>query len=34
MLLQDSLGGSSLALMFACTSPVDIFTEETLSTLN
>jgi len=34
MMLQDSLGGSSLALMFACTSPVDIYTDETISTLN
>lgn len=34
MLLQDSLGGSSLALMFACVSPVDIQVEESISTLN
>jgi len=34
MLLQDSLGGSSLAMMFACVSPVDIYSEETVSTLN
>ena len=34
MLLQDSLGGSSKALMIACVSPSQVYLEETLSTLN
>ena len=33
MLLMDSLGGSSKALMIACISPSDAYTDETLSTL-
>jgi len=34
MLLQDSLGGTSKALMIACVSPSETYIEETLSTLN
>jgi hypothetical protein len=34
MLLMDSLGGSSKALMIACVSPSDAYLDETLSTLN
>lgn len=34
MLLQDSLGGTSLALMIACISPAESWGDETLSTLN
>lgn len=34
MLLQDSLGGTSKALMIACVSPSAVYAEETLSTLN
>jgi kinesin family protein 12 len=34
MLLMDSLGGTSLALMIACISPSYVYIEETLSTLN
>jgi kinesin family protein 12 len=34
MLLQDSLGGTSKALMIACISPSEVYQEETLSTLN
>ena len=34
MLLMDSLGGSSKALMIACVSPSEIYSEETISTLN
>ena len=34
MLLQDSLGGTSRALMIACISPSEIYAEETVSTLN
>jgi len=34
MLLMDSLGGSSKALMIACISPSDAYSDETLSTLN
>jgi hypothetical protein len=34
MLLMDSLGGTSKALMIACVSPSSIYAEETLSTLN
>jgi kinesin family member 12 len=34
MLLQDSLGGTSKALMIACVSPSGVYAEETLSTLN
>ncbi len=34
MLLMDSLGGSSKALMVACVSPSSVYFDETLSTLN
>ena len=34
MLLMDSLGGTSKALMIACISPSNTYIEETLSTLN
>ena len=34
MLLMDSLGGTSKALMIACISPSAVYSEETLSTLN
>ena len=34
MLLMDSLGGTSKALMIACVSPSSAYAEETLSTLN
>jgi kinesin family member 12 len=34
MLLQDSLGGTSKALMIACISPSNTYAEETLSTMN
>ena len=34
MLLQDSLGGTSKALMIACVSPSNTYAEETFSTLN
>lgn len=34
MLLMDSLGGSSKALMIACISPSEVYTDETQSTLN
>lgn len=34
MLLMDSLGGTSKALMIACVSPSAVYAEETLSTLN
>jgi kinesin family member 12 len=34
MLLMDSLGGSSKALMIACVSPSHMWAEETISTLN
>ena len=34
MLLMDSLGGTSKALMIACVSPSSVYSEETLSTLN
>ena len=34
MLLQDSLGGTSKALMIACVSPSELYVEETISTLN
>jgi len=34
MLLMDSLGGTSKALMIACVSPSGSYAEETLSTLN
>lgn len=34
MLLMDSLGGTSKALMIACVSPSAAYAEETLSTLN
>ena len=34
MLLMDSLGGTSKALMIACVSPSLVYGEETISTLN
>lgn len=34
MLLMDSLGGTSKALMIACVSPSDKYADESLSTLN
>ena len=34
MLLMDSLGGTSKALMIACCSPSEAYFDETLSTLN
>lgn len=34
MLLMDSLGGASKALMIACVSPSEVYLDETLSTLN
>ena len=34
MLLMDSLGGTSKALMIACVSPSSEYVEETMSTLN
>ena len=34
MLLQDSLGGTSRALMIACVSPSEAYGDETISTLN
>ena len=34
MLLQDSMGGTSKALMIACISPSEVYQEETISTLN
>ena len=34
MLLMDSLGGASKALMIACVSPSHQWCEETISTLN
>ena len=34
MLLMDSLGGSSKALMIACVSPSAVYFEESLSTMN
>jgi kinesin family protein 12 len=34
MLLQDSLGGTSKALMIACVSPSEVYADETISTLN
>ena len=34
MLLMDSLGGASKALMIACVSPSHMWAEETISTLN
>ena len=34
MLLMDSLGGASKALMIACISPSSQWSEETISTLN
>lgn len=34
MLLQDSLGGNSKALMIACVSPSHMYLDETMSTLN
>jgi hypothetical protein len=34
MLLMDSLGGSSKAIMIACISPSSVYADETISTLN
>jgi kinesin family protein 12 len=34
MLLMDSLGGTSKALMIACVSPSNVYSDETVSTLN
>jgi hypothetical protein len=34
MLLMDSLGGTSKALMIACVSPSAVYAEETYSTLS
>lgn len=34
MLLQDSLGGTSRALLIACVSPAETYADETISTLN
>jgi len=34
MLLQDSLGGTSRALLIACVSPSECYGDETVSTLN
>ena len=34
MLLQDSLGGTSRALLIACVSPSETYADETISTLN
>jgi hypothetical protein len=34
MLLMDSLGGTSKALMIACVSPSGIYFDETFSTMN
>lgn len=34
MLLQDSLGGTSKALMIACISPSETYMDETTSTIN
>ena len=34
MLLMDSLGGTSKALMIACVSPSHMWADETISTLN
>lgn len=34
MLLMDSLGGSSKAIMIACISPSQMYVDETISTLN
>lgn len=34
MLLMDSLGGTSKALMIACVNPSTLYADETLSTLN
>ena len=34
MLLMDSLGGTSKALMLACASPSSAYFEETMNTLN
>jgi len=33
-ILKQSLGGNSFTLMIACLAPVDIYTEENISTLN
>lgn len=33
-ILKQSLGGNSFTLMIACLAPIDIYTEENMSTLN
>jgi hypothetical protein len=33
-LLRQSLGGNSYCLMIACIAPLDLYTEENISTLN
>ena len=33
-LLKQSLGGNSFTLMIACLAPIDLYTEENISTLN
>lgn len=34
MLLMDSLGGTSKAIMIACVTPASLYADETMSTLN
>ena len=34
MLLMDSLGGTSKALMIACVTPSQVYVDETMNTLN
>ena len=33
-ILKQSLGGNSFTLMIACLAPIDVYTEENISTLN
>ena len=33
-ILKQSLGGNSYTLMIACLAPIDVFTDENVSTLN
>ena len=33
-ILKQSLGGNSYTLMIACLAPIDVFTDENISTLN
>ena len=33
-ILKQSLGGNSFTLMIACLAPIDLYTEENISTLN